>query len=106
MLLSDKNDDIKVDIINHYRKHQFLYDCRNSDYIIRDLWEHTQIQFADNLKCYGYADRQHISNSTELLMQSWAKDIAAIGTNLQRTILLKKMNDLVYDYKMECYELE
>ena len=106
LLSSDKKDDIKMDIINHYLKHQFPYDCRNFDYINRDLWEHTQRQFADNLKCDGYADRQHISNSTELLMQSWAKDISPIGTNLQRTILLKKMNDLVYDYKMECYELE
>ena len=40
------------------------------------------------------------------MMQSWAKDISAIGTNFQRTILLKKINDLVYDYKMEYYELE
>ena len=96
-------DDIKMDIINHYRKHQFLYDCRNSDYINRDLWKHTQRQFVDNLKCDGYADRHHTSNSTELLMQSWAKYISAIGTNLQRTILL---NELVYDYKMECHELE
>ena len=94
LLSSDKKDDIKMDIINHYRKHQFLYDCRNSDYINRDLYEHTQRQFADNLKCGGYADRQYNSNSTELLMQSWAK------------MLLKKMNDLIYDYKMECYELE
>ena len=39
-------------------------------------------------------------------MHSCAKDISAIGTNMQRTILLKKMNDLVYDYKMEYYELE
>ena len=29
-------------------------------------------QFADDLKCDCYADRQH--NSTELLMQYWAKD--------------------------------
>ena len=106
LLSSDKKDDIKMDIINHYRKDKFLYDCRNSDYINRDLWEHTQRQFADNLKCDGYADRQHTSNSTEFLMQSWAKYISAIGTNMQRTILLKKMNDLVYDYKMECHELE
>ena len=39
-------------------------------------------------------------------MQSQPKDISAIGTNLHRTILLKKINDLVYDYKMECHELE
>ena len=70
LLSSDKKDDIKSDIINHYRKHQFLYDCRNSDYIIRDLYEHTQRQFADNLRCDCNADRQHNSNSTELLMQS------------------------------------
>ena len=57
LLSYDKKDDIKMDIINHYRKHQFLYDCRNSDYINRDLWEHTQRQFDD-----GYADRQHTSN--------------------------------------------
>ena len=63
LLSSDKKDDIKMDIINHYRKHQFLYDCRNSDYINRDLWEHTQRQFADNLKCDGYADRQHTNNA-------------------------------------------
>ena len=88
LLSSDKKDDIKMD--NHYRKHQFLYDCRNSDYINRDLWEHTQRQCDDNLKCDGYANRQHTSNSTELMKQSWAKDISAIGTNLQRTILLKK----------------
>ena len=42
----------------------------------------------------------------ELLMQSWAKDISAIGTNLQRKMLLKKINDFVYDYIMECHELE
>ena len=35
------------------------------------------------------------------MIQSWEKDISVIGTNLQRTILFKKMNDLVYDYKME-----
>ena len=57
LLSFDKKDDIKMDIINQYRKHQFLYDCRNSDYINRDLWEHTQRLFADNLKCDGYADR-------------------------------------------------
>ena len=39
-------------------------------------------------------------------MQSWEKDISAIGNNMQRTILLKKINDLVYDYKIECHELE
>ena len=88
LLSSYKMDDIKMDIINHYRKHQFLYDCRNSDYINRD-WEHKQRQFADKLKCDGYADRQHTSNRTELMKQSWAKVISAIGTNLQRTILLK-----------------
>ena len=90
LLPSDKKDDIKMDIINHYRKHQFLYDCTNSDYINRDLWKHTQKQFADNLKCDGYVDRQHTTNSTELLIQSWEKDISAIVTNMQRTILLKK----------------
>ena len=37
LLSSDKKDDIKMDIINHYRKHIFLYDYRNSDYINRDL---------------------------------------------------------------------
>ena len=83
-----------MDIINHYRKHKFLCDCRNSDYINRDLWENTQIQFAENLKCVCYADRQHNSNSnsnsTECLMQSWAKDISTIGTNMRRIILLKK----------------
>ena len=42
LLSSDKKDDIKMDIINHYRKHQFLYDFRNSDYINRDLWEQTK----------------------------------------------------------------
>ena len=88
----DKKDDIKM----------IVYDCRNSDYIDRDLWEHSQRKFADNLKCGGYADRQHTSNRTELMMQYWAKDISAIGTNLHRKILLKKMNDLVYNYKMEC----
>ena len=62
LLSSDKNDDIMMYIINHYRKHQFLYDCRNSDYINRDLWEHIQRQFADHLKCDGYADRQYNSN--------------------------------------------
>ena len=41
LLSSDKKNDIKMNIINHYRKHQFLYDCRNSDYINGDLWEHT-----------------------------------------------------------------
>ena len=70
LLSSDKKDDIKMDIINHYRKHQFCRNCRNSDYINRDLWEHTQRQFADNLKCDGYADRQKTSNSTELMIQS------------------------------------
>ena len=97
LLSSDKKDDIKMDIINQYRKHQFLYDCRNSDYINRDLWEHTQRLFAD---------RQHISNNTKLMIQYWEKDISAVGTNMQRTSLLKKINDLVYDYKMECHELE
>ena len=69
LLSSDKKDDIKMDIVNHYRKYQFRYDFRNSDYINRDLWEHTQRQFAANLKCDGYADRQRTNNSTELLMQ-------------------------------------
>ena len=87
LLSSDKKDDIKMDIINQYRKHQFLYDCRNSDYINRDLWEHTQRLFADNLKCDGYADRQHISNSTKLMIQYWEKDISAVGTNMLRTSL-------------------
>ena len=34
-LSSDKKDDIKMDIINHYRKNQFLYDYRNSENINR-----------------------------------------------------------------------
>ena len=57
-----------MDIINHYRKHQFLYDCRNSDYINRDLWEHTQRQFAANLKCDGYAG---ISMIDSILVIVW-----------------------------------
>ena len=40
------------------------------------------------------------------MIQYWEKDFSAVGTNMQRIILLKKMNDLVYDYKMECHELE
>ena len=40
------------------------------------------------------------------MIQSLENDISVIGTNMQRTILLKKINALVYDYKMECYELE
>ena len=75
LLSSDKKDDIKMDIINHYRKHQFLYDCRNSDYI-------ETRQVADNLKCDGYADRQHAGNITELLIQSWEKDISTVGNNM------------------------
>ena len=31
------------------------------------IWEHTQIQFADNLKCDGYADRQHTNNSAGMI---------------------------------------
>ena len=91
LLSSNKKDDIKMGIINHYQKYQFLYDFRNSDYINRDLWEHTQKQFADNLKCDGYADRQHTSKSMELLMQFWAKDILVIVTEND---FVKKMNDL------------
>ena len=34
---SDKKDDTKMDIINYYRKHQFLIDCRNPDYNNRYL---------------------------------------------------------------------
>ena len=45
LLSSVKNDDIKMDIINHYQRYQFLYDFRNFmilyDYINRDLCEHT-----------------------------------------------------------------
>ena len=39
-------------------------------------------QFVDNLKCNGYDDRQRISNNTEIMIQSWEKDISAIVTNM------------------------
>ena len=86
LLSSDKKDDIKMDIINHYRKHQFLYDCINSDYINIDLWDHIQRQFK-----MRWLDSILVIVRNDTMIQSWEKYISAIGTNLQRTILFKKM---------------
>ena len=55
-----------------------------------EIYGSTHRQFADNLKCDGYADRQHTSNITEFIIQSWEKDISASGIDMQKTILLKK----------------
>ena len=42
----------------------------------------------------------HASSNTEHMMVVWAREIDASGSELDRTHLLKKIADIVYEYKM------